>query len=653
MRKITAVLAIGICLVAFATANKAQASDFLQATEHQITSDTSCHNDGIPTVGHDATGYYVVYTSHPIPSGQSSCGVYSETTYSSIYYQRLDANGAPTGSPITVADSPVFQWLDDTSGDYIVYTLSPAVGRLGNIELYRISTSQSRPLTSSGRAWSPRIYGDVVVWIEFTTSGAGQAAMYKISSGVPVMSTLMAGPIPPVDEVVVGDRFIVWSQLVNNQYDLAAYDMQNGLSFMVANNPALSEIAPSTECPWIAFVTDSVTAPAAIAIKAINIDTQEIRTIVDNGANNTRPCISGNLISYESNVSGKSQIYVYRIQQGDTFQVTSGMYNEQISSLKGNLVTYVDNRNGYDSVFVSTLSFVSDTMSPITTGSVSPSPNGAGWNNTLPVTVTLTSTDNPGGSGVKSITYTLSGAQTGGATISSSTCSFTISTEGVTTVSFYGRDNAGNIEATKTLVVSIDKTPPVLSTPTRITVNATSSAGAVVTYSVTAKDNVDPNPAVSCVPASGSTVPIGTTTVNCTASDAAGNSSSASFQVVVGHFGDLQQATEYQITSDANGHSTPIIGHDSIGDLIVYSQYSMLNGYAHNASLYYQRLANGAPTGAPVTVADSPENQWLNDVSGDYIVYTLSPAVGQLGNIELYQIGASQSRPLTSSGRAW
>jgi uncharacterized repeat protein (TIGR03803 family) len=96
-----------------------------------------------------------------------------------------------------------------------------------------------------------------------------------------------------------------------------------------------------------------------------------------------------------------------------------------------------------------------DTTPPVTTASLSPSPNGAGWNNTN-VTVTLTSTDNEAnGTGVKSITYTLSGAQSGGGTITGSTGSFMISTPGVTTVNYYAQDNAGNVETTKTIIVTI------------------------------------------------------------------------------------------------------------------------------------------------------------------------------------------------------
>ena len=81
--------------------------------------------------------------------------------------------------------------------------------------------------------------------------------------------------------------------------------------------------------------------------------------------------------------------------------------------------------------------------------------------------------------------------------------------------------------------IPADTTPPVLSVPADKVVDATGSAGATVTYQVTATDDVDPNPAVACTPLSGSTFPIGTTTVNCTATDTAGNQASGSFAVKV------------------------------------------------------------------------------------------------------------------------
>jgi hypothetical protein len=81
--------------------------------------------------------------------------------------------------------------------------------------------------------------------------------------------------------------------------------------------------------------------------------------------------------------------------------------------------------------------------------------------------------------------------------------------------------------------VAQDATPPVLTLPATLTVEATSASGAAATYSVSATDDEDPNPTVSCTPPSGSTFPIGPSTVSCTATDATGNIANGSFTVIV------------------------------------------------------------------------------------------------------------------------
>jgi hypothetical protein len=101
-----------------------------------------------------------------------------------------------------------------------------------------------------------------------------------------------------------------------------------------------------------------------------------------------------------------------------------------------------------------------DTIPPSTTLALSPGANSAGWNNSI-VTATLAATDNAGGSGVKQITYSASGAQTIASTVvNGNSASFTISSEGVTTISFFGTDNAGNVESPNTQTIQLDKTPP-------------------------------------------------------------------------------------------------------------------------------------------------------------------------------------------------
>lgn len=84
-------------------------------------------------------------------------------------------------------------------------------------------------------------------------------------------------------------------------------------------------------------------------------------------------------------------------------------------------------------------------------------------------------------------------------------------------------------------LLAAETVPPVLGPmPADIAVETTSADGIAVNFTPpTATDNEDPNPAVTCDPASGSVFAVGTTTVTCTARDAHGNTSSGTFEVVV------------------------------------------------------------------------------------------------------------------------
>jgi hypothetical protein len=128
----------------------------------------------------------------------------------------------------------------------------------------------------------------------------------------------------------------------------------------------------------------------------------------------------------------------------------------------GDITGYYFDASGLEHAFMR--HSTTDTIPPVTTATVSPGPNSNGWNST-DVTVSLNSTDNePGGTGVKQIQCALTGAQTlDTQTVLGATASVTISAEGLTTLTYFGTDQAGNMEQAKSLTLQIDKTPPVLS----------------------------------------------------------------------------------------------------------------------------------------------------------------------------------------------
>jgi hypothetical protein len=109
--------------------------------------------------------------------------------------------------------------------------------------------------------------------------------------------------------------------------------------------------------------------------------------------------------------------------------------------------------------------------------------------------------------------------------------SFHIGSTTVTCTATDSHNNKGSASFTVTVTYQ-DQTPPTIEPHGDITTEATGSTGAAVTFSVTANDESGTPPTVSC-PSSGSTFPIGTTLVTCTATDAASNTATTSFNVTV------------------------------------------------------------------------------------------------------------------------
>lgn len=140
---------------------------------------------------------------------------------------------------------------------------------------------------------------------------------------------------------------------------------------------------------------------------------------------------------------------------------------------------------------------------------------------------------------------------------------------GITTVNCSAEDAAGNIANGSFTVTVQDTTPPVLGLPANIIQEATGPAGNVVTYSVSATDLVDGSVAVACVPASGSTFPIATTTVNCSANDLSGNTATGSFTLKVQDTTPPSVLVPANITAEATGPSGAIVSFSASASDIV------------------------------------------------------------------------------------
>jgi hypothetical protein len=154
---------------------------------------------------------------------------------------------------------------------------------------------------------------------------------------------------------------------------------------------------------------------------------------------------------------------------------------------------------------------------------------------TLPAGITAEATS-PAGATVN-FDATATDAVDGTRPVNCSPASGSTFAPGATTVTCTSADSRNNQSSGSfTATVNVTNAPPVVVVPPDQVVEANGPGGSNVTYTPapTASDTVDGPLAVTCVPASGSLFPLGTTPVKCTsAADSFGASTEASFNVLV------------------------------------------------------------------------------------------------------------------------
>jgi hypothetical protein len=105
--------------------------------------------------------------------------------------------------------------------------------------------------------------------------------------------------------------------------------------------------------------------------------------------------------------------------------------------------------------------------------------------------------------------------------------------EGSYTYQIRAADSAGHTAVSATLAVIIDRTAPRLALPADQVLEAAGPSGAVATFAVSADDLRDGALTATCSHEPGSSFPVGTTAVLCSAVDAAGNVAAGEFLITV------------------------------------------------------------------------------------------------------------------------
>ena len=129
-----------------------------------------------------------------------------------------------------------------------------------------------------------------------------------------------------------------------------------------------------------------------------------------------------------------------------------------------------------------------DKTAPTTTARVLPDPNAQGWSRSNVMVVF--EADDHGGSGVKQISISWTGADSGSRVAAGRVAAIQLGTEGTTTVTYFSTDEAGNNETPKMLTVMIDKTAPTVTATLNPPPDSNGLSDSSVTVTFTGTDSL-------------------------------------------------------------------------------------------------------------------------------------------------------------------
>ncbi|MCL6456426.1 MAG: HYR domain-containing protein, partial [Gorillibacterium sp.] len=254
----------------------------------------------------------------------------------------------------------------------------------------------------------------------------------------------------------------------------------------------------------------------------------------------------------EDPLSGVESIY-YKLGDHEPVKVDASTALAEISSEGTTTISYWAADKSGNIETAKSISVKIDKSGPEISSNLSPKANEKGWNSSN-VTVSLAASD--ANSGVKELHYKI--GEAGEAQIvQGGTATFTVQTEGITPITFWAVDYAGNTAPVQSTQVKIDKTIPVLTVPADKSLEATAVRSLVDIGKATVQDVSLPDVIVTNdAPAD---FPIGTTTVKWTAIDPVGNISSQVQKITVKDTTKPVLTVQGDVVLEATAIKTPAV----------------------------------------------------------------------------------------------
>ena len=147
--------------------------------------------------------------------------------------------------------------------------------------------------------------------------------------------------------------------------------------------------------------------------------------------------------------------------------VTDGQYHYRVTAVFGSWTSV-----GAASTSVTVIN--DSSLPTVSVTSISPTPNGNGYNNSSPVVVNLAAS---AGLGIKSVTYAIDGQSP--VTVLASTASISVSGDAIHTITYSARDNVDNQSEVGTVLVRIDTVAPIAASAPVLTTASDSGVSSV------------------------------------------------------------------------------------------------------------------------------------------------------------------------------
>jgi hypothetical protein len=513
-----------LCAAALATAAAAVAA----GAAHAVTPTNGGDAGGTATTVNNGAGdqtephiggNLAVYTDR--------VGLFTPGTIRYYDFSMGSDSAVPGGAP---GDSDV---LSDVDGGRIAFSRTRAADGLTAVLLFDVASgivTELNPQGSGMMRFGAVVGGDTVAYTEFA-SGGGDIFVYDLAAGA-ATNLAQSLELDMNPGVAPGGDVVVWEHCIGSNCNILQSVRSGGAwgAPTVVAATSSNESNPDSDGTTVVYDSERPSATSQDVYLRPVSGGSEIALELPGPQRN--PAISAGVVSFESKTAPETpaDLFVYVIATNTVYRVTNTPTVDEtlndVTVLPSGQVRLVwaaddDAEPGLHNVYARTFTvpLTTDTAPPtIACGSA-----GGVWH-AANVSIACTAAD--GGSGLANpadASFTLStsvpaGAEDGDASTGTrQVC-----------------DAAGNCATAGPIGGNkVDRNAPTLSLPVALTVNATSPAGATVSYAATATDGADPSPAVSCTPVSGSIFAIGTTTVACTATDHVGNSSADPFTVTV------------------------------------------------------------------------------------------------------------------------